>query len=354
MLQAELAHRVADVQLEVAFAVEPRRCLVLAGSSGAGKTTILRLIAGTVRPNRGRITFGDDVWVDTAARTFSPPERRRCGYVFQDYALFPHLSAWRNVAYGLGAHPRAQRRASATALLERFGLADRADARPHELSGGERQRVALARALAPQPAVLLLDEPLSALDPRTRSSSARELAVTLHELELPSLLVTHDFSEAALLGDEIGVIDGGKIIQQGTASDLAAAPASAFVADFTGAVVLVGTARAASDGLTVVDLDGGGTAASTDSGTGRVALSVYPWEITIRPTPDAADDSAQNRIAAKVLSITEVGNRVRVGLAAGQPLVAEVTTQSVSELALTVGSEVVASWKATATRLVAL
>ena len=222
------------------------------------------------------------------------------------------------------------------------------------MSGGERQRVALARALAPQPAVLLLDEPLSALDPRTRSSAARELAVTLHELELPSLLVTHDFSEAALLGDEIGVIDGGQIIQHGTASDLAAAPASAFVADFTGAVVLTGTARSPRDGLTVVDLDGGGTAASTDHGTGRVALSVYPWEITIRPTPDAAHDSAQNRVAATVLSVTEVGNRVRVGLAAGQPLVAEVTTQSVSELALTVGSEVIASWKATATRLVAL
>jgi molybdate transport system ATP-binding protein len=355
VLQADLGHRVGDIELAAAFTIEPGRCLALAGPSGAGKTTVLRIIAGTVRPDRGRILFGDAVWVDTSLRTWTPPEQRRCGYVFQDYALFPHLSAWRNVAYGLRGQSRAHRREAAHALLDRFGLGDRADARPGELSGGERQRVALARALAPQPDVLLLDEPLSALDPQTRASAARELALTLHDLALPSLLVTHDFAEAALLGDEIGVIDAGRIIQRGTASELAAAPATAFVADFTGAVVLTGTARAPRDGLTVVDLDGGGVAASTDEGKGRVALSVYPWEITIRPAPAPDhDDSAQNRLSARVLSVTEVGNRVRVGLAAGQPLVAEVTTQSAGELALAVGSEVVASWKATATRLVAL
>ncbi len=355
MLRAELEHRVGAVELQVSFTVDARRCLALAGPSGAGKTTILRLIAGTGRPDRGRISFGDDVWVDTTAGAWMPPEARRCGYVFQDYALFPHLSAWRNVAYGLRGRSRAERRAAAHALLERFGLAERADARPHELSGGERQRVALARALAPEPDVLLLDEPLAALDPRTRTHAARELAAILHELALPSLLVTHDFAEAALLGDEIGVIDQGRIIQRGSASQLAAAPASAFVADFTGAVVLTGTARPPVGGLTVVDLDGGGTAASTDPGTGRVALSVYPWEITIRtaPAPDH-DDSAQNRLRARVESVTEVGNRVRVGLAAGQPLVAEVTTQSAGELSLAVGSEVIASWKATASRLVRL
>jgi molybdate transport system ATP-binding protein len=358
VLQADLEHPVGDIELQVGFTVAPARCLALAGPSGAGKTTILRLIAGTVRPARGRIALGEDVWVDTASGAWLAPEQRRCGYVFQDYALFPHLSAWRNVAYGLRGVARTDRRRMAYDLLDRFGLVDRADARPTQLSGGERQRVALARALATEPAALLLDEPLAALDPRTRASAARELASTLHALEVPSLLVTHDFNEAALLGDEIGVIDGGRIIQRGSASQLAAAPATAFVADFTGAVVLSGTARSPSpDGLTVVELDGGGIASTTDRGAGRVALSVYPWEITIRQSVSgepAPDDSAQNHLRARVLSVTTVGNRVRVGLSAGQPLVAEVTGKAAGELHLAVGSEVVATWKATATRLVPL
>ncbi len=241
-----------------------------------------------------------------------------------------------------------------SSLLERFGLSERAEARPAALSGGERQRVALARALAPQPRVLLLDEPLSALDARTRARAGRELSTILHSLEIPTVLVTHDFNEAALLGDEIGVIDGGAIIQRGSASELAAAPATAFVADFTGAVVLTGTARSDRDELTVVDLDGGGVASSTDRGSGRVALSVYPWEITIRHAPAHEEESAQNHVTARVLSVTTVGNRVRVGLAAGQPLVAEVTGKAAEDLHLAIGSEVVASWKATATRMVPL
>jgi molybdate transport system ATP-binding protein len=357
VLRADLEHGVGQIELQVGLGVAPGQCLALAGPSGAGKTTILRLIAGTVKPAKGQITLGEQVWVDTARGVCLAPEQRRCGYVFQDYALFPHLSAWRNVAYGLRDVPRGERRRSAVALLDRFGLADRADARPAQLSGGERQRVALARALAPEPAVLLLDEPLAALDPRTRASAARELAAILHALEVPSLLVTHDFNEAALLGDEIGVIDAGRIIQHGTASQLAAAPATAFVADFTGAVVLTGTARPPSPGdLTVVELDGGGVASTTDRGAGRVALSVYPWEITIRQPAagEPPDESAQNHLRARVLSVTTVGNRARVGLLAGQPLVAEVTGKAADELELAVGGEVLATWKATATRLVPL
>ncbi len=354
MLEARLEHAVGAIVLRVTFDVIPGSCLALAGPSGAGKTTVLRVLAGTVRPDSGRVANGSEVWVDTAMRIWRAAEQRRCGYVFQDYALFPHLSAWRNVAYGLRSLGRTQRRARALELLERFGLADRADARPRALSGGERQRVALARALAPQPDVLLLDEPLSALDARTRASAARELSAILHSLEIPTVLVTHDFNEAALLGDEIGVIDGGAIIQRGSASELAASPATAFVADFTGAVVLTGTARAGRDELTVVELDGGGVASTTARGSGRVALSVYPWEITIRHAPAHEQESAQNHLTARVLSVTTVGNRVRIGLAAGQPLVAEVTGKAAEDLHLAVGSEVVASWKATATRMVPL
>jgi molybdate transport system ATP-binding protein len=352
VLQAELVHCVGDVKLQVRFDVAPGQCLALAGPSGAGKTTVLRLLAGTLRPDEGRVTHGDEVWVDTAAGVCWAPERRRCGYVFQDYALFPHLSAWRNVAYGLRSTPARERRAAAHALLGRFGLGERADARPATLSGGERQRVALARALAPRPNVLLLDEPLSALDARTRAAAGRELAATLHSLEIPVVLVTHEFSEAALLGDRIGVIDQGKVIQEGSPEEVAATPASPFVADFTGAVVLTGTARAPAGELTVVDLDGGGVASTTDRGTGQVALSVYPWEITIGPPGAAPDESTQNRLSARITSITTVGNRVRLGLAAGQPLIAEVTGKARDDLKLAVGREVIASWKATATRLI--
>ncbi len=353
MLHVEVAHAVGTIELDLQFEVPRGRCLALAGPSGAGKSTILRLLAGTVRPDRGRITCGADVWVDTGSGAFLAPEQRRCGYVFQDYALFPHLSAWRNVAYGLPRASSTKRRAQAIALLERFGLADKADARPATLSGGERQRVALARALAPRPEVLLLDEPLSALDTRTRSDASRELSSTLQSLEVPVVLVTHEFAEAALLGDEICVIDRGSIVQHGAASELAATPATAFVADFTGAVVLTGTVRPEDGELTIVDLDGGGLACSIDRGQGRVALSIYPWDITISPGA-RADESAQNHLRATVTSVTALGNRVRVGLNAGQPLVAEVTGKAIEELQLSAGSEVTASWKATATRLVML
>ena len=354
MLRAELGHSVGEIELDVAFDVPAGRCLALAGPSGAGKSTILRLLAGIVRPDRGRVTCGDDVWVDTTNGAWLPPERRRCGYVFQDYALFPHLSAWRNVAYGLRSSPGRTRKVKALSLLDRLGLTDRADAMPATLSGGERQRVALARALAPDPAVLLLDEPLSALDARTRASATRQLTATLRSLELPVVLVTHEFAEAALLGDEIGIIDDGAIIQRGSASELASRPSSAFVADFTGAVVLTGTARTDHGELTIVDLDGGGVACTTDRGTGRVALSVYPWEITISSPQATPDESAQNRLSVQITSVTTVGNRVRLGLSAGQPLVAEVTGKALEDLHLAVGAQVLATWKATATRLVTL
>lgn len=354
MLHAELDHAVGGTQLDIRLDVPAGRCLALAGPSGAGKTTILRVLAGTVHPDHGRIIRGEQVWLDTSSGVNWPPERRRCGYVFQDYALFPHLSAWRNVAYGLRSTPARERRRAAIALLEQFGLADRAEAKPATLSGGERQRVALARALAPTPSVLLLDEPLAALDARTRANASRQLAATLRSLEVPVVLVTHEFAEAAQLGDEIGVIDDGRIVQQGSATDLAAAPATAFVADFTGAVVLTGTVRPGKGDLTIVDLDGGGTACSTDRGTGRVALSIYPWEIAISQAPDTSDASTQNRLTAYVTTITTVGNRVRVGLAAGQPLVAEVTGKAIHDLNLTIGREITATWKATATRLVTL
>jgi molybdate transport system ATP-binding protein len=263
------------------------------------------------------------------------------------------LPAWRNVAYGLSGLGRAERRARALELLERFGLGHRADARPRSLSGGERQRVALARALAAGPRLLLLDEPLAALDTRTRAEAARELGAVLRQAGIASLLVTHEFQEGALLGDRVAVIDRGSVIQEGRPDELAAAPRSAFVAQFTGSVVLTGRAHSDRGPLTVIELDGGGIATATDPGQGSVAISVFPWEITLGPRDEHGHDSAQNRLVARVHSVTAVGNRVRVGLEAGQPLVAEVTQAAADDLRLRVGLEVAASWKATATRVTA-
>jgi molybdate transport system ATP-binding protein len=328
---------VADLQVDGVIA--------LAGPSGAGKTTLLRIAAGLARPTRGCVTCGGETWLDTDRGIDAPPERRRIGFVFQDHALFPHMSALGNVTYGARGD-----RGRALELLDRLGVADRARARPRELSGGERQRVALARALAVDPAALLLDEPLAALDPRTRARAGRELAGTLAAAAVPAIVVTHDFTEASLLADEVAILDGGRVAQRGTPSELASSPSSGFVADFTGAVVLTGTARPGPSGLTVVELDGGGSLESTDSAEGRVAASVHPWDIALGPT----EGSAHNRLRASVLSVTRLGNRTRVGLAAPQPLAAEITTESADRLALRPGVEVDAVWKAAATRLLRL
>jgi molybdate transport system ATP-binding protein len=354
VLRVEARTRLGALALEVALEVEAGECLAVAGPSGAGKTSVLRVAAGLLRPEHGVVEAAGETWLDTRLGIDVPPERRRCGYLFQEYALFPNLTAWQNVAYPLVGVPRRERRERAMALLERFGVDELADARPRTLSGGERQRVALARALARRPGVLLLDEPLAALDARTRAAALRELGAVLRDVEVPALLVTHDFAEAAQLGDRVGVIDAGRVVQEGTPSELAAAPRSAFVADFTGAVVLTGVARGGADGLTHVELDGGGAVASTDLAEGLVAVSVYPWEIAIEPAGEAPHGSSQNRLAAEVLSITTVGNRVRLGLAAPQPLAAEITSASATALQLRAGTRVTASWKAAATRVVAL
>ena len=255
------------------------------------------------------------------------------------------------MTYGLRRLPRDERAPRADALLAELGVGDLADRRPESLSGGERQRVALARAIAPDPRVLLLDEPLSALDARTRSRAARTLLEAIRARTAPVVLVTHDFAEAALLGDRVAVLDGGRIVQTGTAAELAARPASGFVADLTGAVVLTGTASPGAGELTEVALDGGGRVVSTDVRAGRVAVSVHPTDIVLAPLAAPVPGSAQNRVEAEVRSLTEFGGRVRVGLQGGQPLTAEVTGVAARDLGLAPGTRVAASWKAAATRL---
>jgi molybdate transport system ATP-binding protein len=339
-LELSLDQALRSFRLSVALELG-RETLALVGPSGAGKSSVLRSIAGLLRPERGRVALGAVAWFDSDTGVDLPPERRSVGLVFQEYALFPHLDVRRNVAFG--------GRDRVDELLERFRISHLAGAHPGELSGGERQRVALARALARDPAVLLLDEPLSALDIHTRSVVRGELAELLAELRLPTLIVTHDFEDAASLADRVGVIVEGRILQLGAAADLLAAPADGYVASFTGANLLHGTARPGADGLTEVALDTGGRAFSTDQAEGRVGVAVYPWEVAVARTELA--DSAVNHLRGEVRSLVVLGNRVRVRVG---PLTAEVTAASAERLLLAEGELVVASFKATATRLVPL
>lgn len=339
-LDADVHHGLRAFDLELTLAVGDET-LALVGPSGAGKSTLLRAVAGLERPDRGRIALDGEVWLDTDRGVDVPPERRSVGLVFQEYALFPHLSVRRNVAFG-GAST-----AEVDEFLERFGIAALAAARPDAISGGERQRVALARALARRPRVLLLDEPLSALDAHTRSAVRGELRGLLAGLGLPVVLVTHDFEDAATLADRVGVLVEGRLLQLGTPAELVAAPVDPFVARFTGANLVRGTSTGPSGGLTEVVLDVGGTMWSTDALRGRVAIAVHPWEISLSRT--APDDSAVNHLRAPIASITSLGNRARVAVG---PLVAEVTAGSVERLGLREGDVVVASFKATAARLV--
>jgi molybdate transport system ATP-binding protein len=313
----------------------------LVGPSGAGKTTVLRALAGLVRPETGAITLNGHAWFDSEREVDLAPEERSVGLVFQDYALFPHLSVEQNVAYGA--------RKEVSSLLGAFGIGHLAKERPAGLSGGERQRVALARALARDPAVLLLDEPLAALDTHTRGRVRGELRELLERLALPTLLVTHDFQDAAALADDVGVLVDGRLVQTGTPDELIAAPATPFVADFTGGNLVPGQARPTGDGLTEIVLEDGIRLLSTDPGDGRVGVVVYPWEVTIARM--APVDSTQNHLEAEIATIVPVANRVRVRVG---PLTAEITAASAERLALRPGDHVFASFKASGTRLVPL
>src|SRR5262249_6407443 len=239
------------------------------------------------RPQTGRIAVDDDVLFDGSRGVDVPPERRRVGLVFQEYALFPHMSVRQNIEYA--------RKHGADDYLERFRIAELEAARPGELSGGEKQRVALARALARDPQVLLLDEPLAALDAHTKTTVRAELHDLLAGLDIPVLLVTHDFEDAAALADRVSVMVEGGLRQTGTPSGLVADPADAFVASFTGANLLHGFAESA-DGSTRVRLDDGTLLATADRARGRVSVAVYPWDITL--ATERPHDSALNVIHA--------------------------------------------------------
>ena len=220
-IDISLARRAFDI--EVAFDIDG--VIALVGPSGGGKTSVLRAVAGLERPHRGVIALGDEVWF-AAGSVDRAPDMRSVGFVFQDYALFPHMTVAQNVAFGA--------RGDVASVMERVGIAHLRHVRPGEISGGECQRVAVARALAREPAVLLLDEPTAALDAMTRESVRRELVALIGEVGLPTLIVTHDFAEAALLADHVGILVEGRLRQLGSVAELFEAPVDSVVAKLTG------------------------------------------------------------------------------------------------------------------------
>jgi ABC-type sulfate/molybdate transport systems ATPase subunit len=339
-LRVRFLHALRSFSASADLTVEQGETVALVGPSGAGKTTVLRVVSGLLQPDEGLVSLDDTVLLDTTRGIDVPPERRRVGYLFQEYALFPHLDVWHNVRFG------ARNNASVGPLLERFRIAELAHARVTQLSGGERQRVGLARALARDPAMLLLDEPLSALDAHTRAGVRAELRELLDELALPTILVTHDFEDAATLAHRVGVISEGEVLQLAAPTDLVALPRDAFVASFTGATVLPGRVVEVKDGLRHVALDGGLALWSADEEDGEVNVAVYPWDVSLGSyTPD---DSRMNHLSAAVVSVAQMGNRTRVRVG---PIVAEITAASAERLDLRPGVLATASFKATAARL---
>jgi ABC-type sulfate/molybdate transport systems ATPase subunit len=336
-LELDIAVALRSYELGVSLSVGAET-VALVGPSGAGKTTVLRAIAGLRRPDSGRIALGDRAWFDSSAKVDLPPERRSVGLVFQDYALFPHMTVKANVGFGGASEADVAR------LLDRLRIGHLAGERPGALSGGERQRVAVARALARDPKVLLLDEPLAALDAHTRGVVRAELSDVLETLGLPALLVTHDFRDAAALADRIGVIVDGRLRQEGTAAELVAHPADAFVASFTGGNLLPGH----GDGGVEVVLDGGGVVRAGAPASGRVGVAVYPWEVAVALEAPA---DGLNGLPGPVHAIAPEGGRVR--LRVGE-VVAEVPAEDIARLGLEAGTQAWATFAPSSVRLVPL
>jgi molybdate transport system ATP-binding protein len=330
----------------VELAIAPGEVAALLGPNGAGKTTVLRALAGLLRLAGGRVVLDGRVLEEPARRVSVPAERRPVGMVFQDYLLFPHLSVAENVAFGLRSRGvgRSQARRTAAAWLERLGLPGVADARPGTLSGGQQQRVALARALATEPRLLLLDEPLAALDVSVRAEVRRDLRRHLREFAGVNLLVTHDPLEAIALADRLIVIEAGRIVQAGTPAEVAERPRSRYVADLVGVNLLRGAAAGG-----VVEVAGGGRLEVVGSGSGEVFAVVPPSGVSLwRSRPDG---SPRNVWRGRAAGLDLLGDRVRVRVEGSPSLVAEVTPAAVAELGLAEGTEVWVSVKATEVRV---
>ena len=339
---AEVTH--GAFTLRAAVTVAPGEVLAVLGPNGAGKSTLLAAVAGLTPLSGGRISLGGVTLDDAESGTFVEAAHRPVGFVFQDYRLFPHLSVLDNVAFsprarGLG---RARSRAVGAEWLERLGLADLARRRPGDLSGGQAQRVALGRALAGDPGLLLLDEPLSALDARTRLDVQSELKRHLADFAGPCLLVTHDPLEALVLADRLLVLEHGRVVQEGTPAEVARRPATEYVARLVGLNLYTGTA----DGPRVV-LDGGGSFVVPDHDErGEVLVALRPSAVVVSTSAPVVS-SVRNTWPATITGLTLLTDRVRLDLEGEPSALVDVTPAAVAELGLDAGQRVWLSAKAT-------
>jgi molybdate transport system ATP-binding protein len=330
--------------LDADVSVDDGETLAVLGPNGSGKSTLLAAIAGLLPPDRGHIDIAGRVVADPGAGVLVPAEQRAVGLVFQDHLLFPNLTARDNVAFGLRARgvakPQARRRADE--WLDRLGVAHRAAARPRSLSGGEAQRVALARALAIEPAVLLLDEPLSALDVETRDRVRGELRTHLAGFAGPRVVVTHDPVEAMVLADRVVVLEAGRVSHEGTAAELTRHPRTPYVARLVGLNLYRGTGSG-----TTLSIDGGGqiVAAVEEPVHGPAAATIRPQAVSLhlrRP-----EGTPRNVWPGQVAGVDATGERVRVEVQGAPPVVAEITPAALADLRLATGDDVWVSVKAT-------
>jgi molybdate transport system ATP-binding protein len=333
-----------DFTLTVSLAAAPGEVLGVLGPNGSGKTTLLSAVAGLTPVSAGHITLAGQVVDDADAGTFVEASSRPVGFVFQNYRLFPHLTVAENVAFSPRARGLARQaaRSAAAHWLGRLGLAGLAGRKPAKLSGGQAQRVALARALAGEPALLLLDEPLSALDAGTRLDVQAELKRHLADFTGPCLLVTHDPLEALVLADRLVVLEDGRIVQEGTPGQVARQPATDYVAKLVGLNLYAGRA----DGSQVVLTGGGAFVISNQDARGDVLVAMRPSAVVVSSEPPRPS-SARNTWPATVTGLTLLADRVRLDLEGKPSALVDVTPAAVAELSLTPGSQVWLTAKAT-------
>lgn len=317
---------------------------VLLGPTGAGKTLILELIAGFHIPRKGRILLNNsDV-------THLPPEKRNIGFVYQDYSLFPHMTVKDNISFGLEMHkaPQMEIERKVEDTMNLIGISHLKERHPSTLSGGEQQRVSLARALATNPKILLLDEPLGALDPRTQRFLREELKRIHKTQNVTTIHVTHDQTEALILADRIGVIMNGEIVQVGSPHELFNRPINERIAEFVGVEnVLKGTIKSNKDGLALIDVDNHEVCALTGIKDGKVDVFIRPENIVLSKNP--LRSSARNVFKNRITKITNLGPILNVELDNGLEIF--ITKQSAEEMSLKQGVQVYASFKATATHV---